>query len=221
MKKMVETGQAPHYTEIAVGLGVSPEEGRKALHEVFFPGFPGWLYPNTDYITSFAPFNNLPSQYRITVDGQQKWFAQWGFESLAVSWLFPGKPVQIDAPCLDCGNPIRVKMKDGVVQSTVPQGLVAYTPLPFREWFNDLSHAWSTMNLFQSEEHVRNWSSFKKGTEEGVIQLLDMVGLFSVNLFRRRMEPDYISNFERYLDEFLSVLGEVGKTRPFWSPGSA
>ena len=62
--------------EIATELGVSPEEGRKALHELFFPGFPGWLYPNTDYITSFAPFNNLPTQYRITIDGQQKWFAQ-------------------------------------------------------------------------------------------------------------------------------------------------
>lgn len=77
MKRMVETGQAPHYTEIAAELGVSPEEGRKAMHELFSaPAFPGWLFPNTDYICSFPPFNNLPTQYRITIDGQQKWFAQ-------------------------------------------------------------------------------------------------------------------------------------------------
>ena len=77
MKRFVETGQAPHYTEIAAELGVSPEEGRKAVHELFsIPMFPGWIYPNTDYITSFPPFNNLPTQYRITIDGQQKWFAQ-------------------------------------------------------------------------------------------------------------------------------------------------
>ena len=77
MKRMVETGQAPHYTEIATELGISPEEGRKALQELFStPMFPGWLYPNTDYITSFPPFNNLPTQYRITIDGQQKWFGQ-------------------------------------------------------------------------------------------------------------------------------------------------
>lgn len=76
IKRMVETGQAPHYTEIAAELGVSVEEGRKALHELFKAGVPGWLFPNTDLITSFAPFNNLPTQYRITVDGQQKWFAQ-------------------------------------------------------------------------------------------------------------------------------------------------
>jgi len=76
MKRMVATGQAPHYAEIAKELGVSMEEGRKALHDLFSAGIPGWLYPNTDYIASFAPFNNLPTQYRVTIDGQQKWFGQ-------------------------------------------------------------------------------------------------------------------------------------------------
>ena len=61
MKQMVKTGVAPHYTEIAAELGVSPEEGRTALRNLFsIPMFPGWLFPNTDYITSFPPFNNLP-----------------------------------------------------------------------------------------------------------------------------------------------------------------
>ena len=76
MKHMIDTGRAPHYTEIASELGLSVEEGRKALHNLFAAGVPGWLYPNTDYITSFAPFNNLPTQYRITIDGAQKWFGQ-------------------------------------------------------------------------------------------------------------------------------------------------
>jgi hypothetical protein len=76
IKRMVAAGQAPHYTELAAELGVTPEEGRKALHELFVPQFPGWLFPNTDYIASFAPFSQLPTQYRITIDGQQKWFGQ-------------------------------------------------------------------------------------------------------------------------------------------------
>jgi len=76
MKRMVETGQAPHYTELAKELGVSMEEGRKALHDLISARIPGWLYPNTDFIVSFAPFNNLPTQFRITIDGQQKWFGQ-------------------------------------------------------------------------------------------------------------------------------------------------
>ena len=76
MKRMVATGQAPHYTEIASELDVPVEEGRNALHKLFKAGIPGWLFPNTDFITSFAPFNNLPTQYRITIDGEQKWFGQ-------------------------------------------------------------------------------------------------------------------------------------------------
>jgi hypothetical protein len=76
MQCMVETGQAPHYTEIAKELGVSMEEGRRTLHELFSKRIPGWLAPNTDFIASFAPFNNQPTQFRITVDGQQKWFGQ-------------------------------------------------------------------------------------------------------------------------------------------------
>lgn len=76
LRRMIETGQAPHYTEIAAELGTSPEEGRKTLHELFSMVIPAWLFPRTDYIVSFAPFNNLPTQYRLTIDGQQKWFGQ-------------------------------------------------------------------------------------------------------------------------------------------------
>jgi hypothetical protein len=74
---MIKTGHAPHYTEIAAELGVSVEEGRKALHDLVSLGIPGiWLSSDTDYIGSFAPFSNLPTQYRIAVDGEQKWFGQ-------------------------------------------------------------------------------------------------------------------------------------------------
>ncbi len=76
MKRMMETGQAPFYAEIAADLGVSVEEGRKTLHDLFGSGIPCWLYPNTSLIASFAPFNNQPTQYRITIEGQQRWFGQ-------------------------------------------------------------------------------------------------------------------------------------------------
>ncbi len=77
IQRMIKTGQAPHYTEIAEEIGGSVEDGRKALHNLVSVGIPGiWLSPDTDYVGSFAPFSNLPTQYRITVDGDQKWFGQ-------------------------------------------------------------------------------------------------------------------------------------------------
>jgi hypothetical protein len=77
MKRMVETGQAPHYTEVGAELGLSPREGKAALKKLFsVRGLPGWLFPGGDTIVSCAPFNNLPSHYRVTIEGEQKWFAQ-------------------------------------------------------------------------------------------------------------------------------------------------
>jgi hypothetical protein len=77
MKRMVKTGQAPFYTEIAKEFGVSVEEGRKLLRDLIQAArgvF--WLFPHTDYVASFPPFSNLPTQYRITIEGKQKWFGQ-------------------------------------------------------------------------------------------------------------------------------------------------
>jgi hypothetical protein len=76
MQRFIATGQAPHYTELAAEFGLPMEEGRRLLHELIHSGIPAWLHPDTDYVVSFAPFHNLPTQYRITIDGEQKWFAQ-------------------------------------------------------------------------------------------------------------------------------------------------
>ena len=213
LKYFMETGRAPHYTEIASEFDMSVEDARKALHELFTPEFPGWLFPNTDHICSFPPFSSLPTQHRITIDGRQKWFGQWGFDTLAVSWLFPGKTVQIDTPCLDCGSPITVKMKDGIIQDTEPEGIMGYTSVPVREWFNDLPYAWSTMNLFRSEEHVRNWSGFKAGTEEGMNKLSGIAELLSGNFSTKRLDSDYYSNMQDYMMEFIGAMKDRGS---FW-----
>ena len=69
------------------------------------------------------------------------------------------------------------------------------------------------MNLFRSEEDVRKWNGFKSGTEEGIIPLLDMVKVFSGNLFRRRLDTDYVSHLQEYMIELVSALHNKGS---FW-----
>ncbi len=76
MQSFVETGRAPHYAELATSLGVSVEEGRQLFHDLEATGYSFFMHPETDQIVSVAPFNNLPNQYRISIDGEQKWFAQ-------------------------------------------------------------------------------------------------------------------------------------------------
>jgi hypothetical protein len=77
MNGMVRDGRAPHYMELAAQLDLSPDESREALHDLARTGVPGvWLQPGTDYIVSFAPFSNIPTQYLISVEGEQKWYGQ-------------------------------------------------------------------------------------------------------------------------------------------------
>jgi len=72
------------------------------------------------------------------------------------------------------------------------------------------------MNLFRSEEHIRNWARFDPATEEGIITLPDLVKLFSGNYFRRRLDPDWVSRSREYGREMVAIFAEIGKTGPFW-----
>jgi hypothetical protein len=126
MRSLVDRGHAPHYAELARTLGLSVADGRTMLHDVLKAYPIGWVHPETDYIASFPPLNALPTQYRVTVRGEQKWFAQCGFEATSVTWLFPGQTVRVDAPCLDCGDPMTIEMRDGEFVKVDPPGLVGH-----------------------------------------------------------------------------------------------
>lgn len=58
MKRMVDTGVAPHYTEIAGELGLTMEEGRKAVHDLFAAGIPGWLFPDEGTEDGVVPLDD-------------------------------------------------------------------------------------------------------------------------------------------------------------------
>jgi hypothetical protein len=139
LRTFIETGHAPTYLDMARAEGMAPEKARQAVRELM-PAVPGcWQHPGTDHIVSYAPFNNLPTWHRVTVDGEQKWTAQCGFEALAVSYVFPGKDVTIDSICPDCGDPVQVKMRDGAVVSVDPPEAVAHSNLPLARWFDDFA----------------------------------------------------------------------------------
>ena len=71
------------------------------------------------------------------------------------------------------------------------------------------------MNLFRSEEHIRNYTRFDPATAEGILPLSDVAKVFSGNFLRKRLDPDYVSRNKEYLGEFLADVAELAKTRPF------
>lgn len=49
-------------------------------------------------------------------------------------WLFPGQEIQIESRCLDCGEPIIIRMKDDILIDVDPPSAVGYSMSPFAQW---------------------------------------------------------------------------------------
>lgn len=74
------------------------------------------------------------------------------------------------------------------------------------------------MNLFRSEEHVKNCSLYDSVSAESIMPLSNWAQVFSGPLFRNRLEPDYLSRVQEYASEMFLSLRNLGKAGPFWTP---
>ncbi len=140
MDGFVRNGRAPNLGELGRALDLS----RSAVLECFrqLPQVDTFsLESGTENIRILSPFSNLPTPYRVSVDGEQRWFAVCGPEALSITFMFPGKRVEIDAYCRDCGDSIRLAMKDEGVLEQEPPDLVAHLGVPVVRWFEDLAFA--------------------------------------------------------------------------------
>jgi hypothetical protein len=75
------------------------------------------------------------------------------------------------------------------------------------------------MNLFRSEEHVKEWSSYDIISVDSIMPLADWALAFSGPLFRNRLAPDYLARTNEYAPEFFLALKKLGKEGSFWTPG--
>ena len=62
-------------------------------------------------------------------------------EATAISALFPGKTVRVDAPCIASGADLSFAMRDGEIESATPEGIHFYVNLPVKKWYDDLPFA--------------------------------------------------------------------------------
>jgi hypothetical protein len=74
------------------------------------------------------------------------------------------------------------------------------------------------MNLFRSEEHVKNWAPYDLVSAESIIPVVGYAQAFSGPLFKNRLAPDYLSRIQDYAGEFIKTLQAMGKDGPFWIP---
>ena len=46
-------------------------------------------------------------------------------------WLFPGKEVRLDVPCLSSGEMMTIRMKDDEILEVTPDSVVGHMNVPF------------------------------------------------------------------------------------------
>jgi hypothetical protein len=74
------------------------------------------------------------------------------------------------------------------------------------------------MNLFRSEDHVKNWVRYDPVSAESIMPLADWARVLSGPLFRNRLNPDYLAHGQEYAGEMFAALSKLGKAGPFWTP---
>jgi hypothetical protein len=74
------------------------------------------------------------------------------------------------------------------------------------------------MNLFRSEEHLKNWSQYDPISADSIMPVADWAQAFSGPLHKNRLEPDYLSRVKEYASEMFLLLRKLGKEGSFWTP---
>ena len=72
------------------------------------------------------------------------------------------------------------------------------------------------MNLFRSEETVSGWSQTAPSSEEGMLPVQTWAEMFSADLFRRRLDPDYLSKVPEYLGAMMALMNELDMKGPYF-----
>ena len=70
------------------------------------------------------------------------------------------------------------------------------------------------MNLFRSEEHLQRWPLYSREVDDYVMSVADWGEVFSVPLFRNRLQSDYLACVDEYYEGYRAALAAAGKPLP-------
>ena len=72
------------------------------------------------------------------------------------------------------------------------------------------------MNLFAWEENVLKWSQTDPESVAGIRPLADWAAIFATDLFKRRLDPDYLEKMAGYRQQMGAAMVERGMTGPWF-----
>ena len=98
------------------------------------------LAPGTREILMAAPFAGAPTAFRVRV-GDRSYYANCIWDSLGISTILAGQghspTTSITTRCPDCGESLRVDVRDGHVSLDPPNAVVHFA-VPASRWWADI-----------------------------------------------------------------------------------
>jgi hypothetical protein len=131
-REAAETARVPQAPQIATALGSTEDAVREALHELA-AGKVLILAPNNGAIWAANPFCAVPSGFRV--EAREKTY--WGiciWDALGVAAALHAD-ARILAPCGDCGEPMRMEVRDG--ELVHGEGLI-HIGVPAHHWWDNI-----------------------------------------------------------------------------------
>ena len=175
------------------------------------------------YARPFAAFKN---HYRVSVDGEQKWYAECAVEACPISAQFPGAEVVVRSVCRQTKQPIELVGRDGVLLDYSPRSLQVHLGYPLRAIPAGMV-AWCDYNsFFASEDASRQWRKAHPDVKGITTRPEAMARLITETLGKGRLEDSYqpgvpilklLFHMHRYGLTRATRLG-LPVPNPFWLP---
>ena len=140
------------------------------------------------YARPFAAFKN---HYPVSVDGEQKWYAECAVEACSISAQFPGKEVIVRSVCRQTREPVELVQRDGELLDYSPATLRVHLGYPLRTLPARIV-GWCDYNsFFASEDAAHQWARAHPEVH-GVTRSPETMGRMIAELFGKgRLAYDY------------------------------
>ena len=130
-RQFVALGRAPSAGEVAATTGASEgdvRDGWRRLHDAH-----ALVLDATGEIRMANPFAAQPTPFRVEAAGSS-FYANCGWDAFGI-----GSAMHVDstihATCADCGEPLRIEVRDGLPRDP---DLVFHVLVPAASWWNDI-----------------------------------------------------------------------------------
>ena len=171
LKEFAKSGKPPSEEAIAVAMKLLSVEAAHRLIEKLHEA--DILTKEDDEIISAYPFSARATRHKVIFKDGHEVYALCATDALGIHFMVR-EDITVRSRCPECNNEMKIELRDGMVASCVPEGVV--------EFVSSREHCGCTaktfcpyMNFFCSEAHLEKWREKNPAYGKGDMYLLHQV----------------------------------------------